>query len=311
MIKHSFKEIFYMQNTNTGIKTDKNQRELVEHGSALFPIACYHDNLNENEVMWHWHEELEAIFITQGSAVVTAGNDTFNVAEGEGIFINASVLHSLRASENSQCRFHSLVFHPRLISGGVGSVFHQKYLEPVLECAGFKCAHLKPDIPWQKLSIDSVEIAWQNCIYKTLGYEFKVRNSLSELVFNLWSHLPVIQKRPDAKVVRDSERIKAMLRFIHTNYSSELNTKLIADSVMISESECLRCFHTTINTTPIQYLKQYRIQQAAHQLVFSNDKISDIASKCGFQDMSYFTKTFKQLKNCVPSEYRTLNSQQQ
>lgn len=300
-----------MQSANTRMKTDKNQRELVEHGSALFPIACYHDNLTENEVMWHWHEELEAVFVTQGSAVVTAGSDSFIIKEGEGVVINASVLHSLKAGQEGQCRFHSIVFHPRLVCGGVDSVFYQKYLEPVLDCAGLKCIHLKPDIPWQKLSIDNVEIAWQNCIYKTLGYEFKVRNALSELVFSLWSHLPVIQKRPDAKVVRDSERIKAMLQFVHSNYSGEINTKMIADSVMISESECLRCFHTTINTTPIQYLKQYRIQQAAHMLVFSNDRISDIAEKCGFQDMSYFTKTFKQLKGCVPSEYRTLNSHMQ
>ena len=295
----------------SGLKTDKNQRELIEHGNALFPIACYHDNLSENEVMWHWHEELEAIFITQGSALVTAGNENFTIKAGEGVFVNSGVLHSLKASETETCRFHSIVFHPRLVCGGTDSVFFQKYMEPVIGCATFKCVHLRPDMPWQKLCIDSTEIAWQLCIYKTLGYEFKVRNALSDIAFNLWSHLPVIQKRPDAKVLRDSERIKAMLQFIHKNHGSDINTKMIADSVMISESECLRCFHTTINTTPIQYLKQYRIQQAAHMLVFSSDKIADIAVKCGFQDMSYFTKTFKQLKGCVPTEYRALNRQQQ
>ena len=295
----------------SGLRTDKNQRELIEHGNALFPIACYHDNLSENEVMWHWHEELEAIFITQGSAVVTAGNENFTVKAGEGVFVNSGVLHSLKASETETCRFHSIVFHPRLICGGNDSVFYQKYMEPIIGCATFKCVHLRPDMPWQKLCIDSTEIAWQQCIYKTLGYEFKVRNTLSDITFNLWSHLPVIQKRPDAKVLRDSERIKAMLQFIHKNHGNDINTKMIADSVLISESECLRCFHTTINTTPIQYLKQYRIQQAAHMLVFSNDKIADIAVKCGFQDMSYFTKTFKQLKGCVPTEYRALNRQQQ
>ena len=295
----------------SGLRTDKNQRELIEHGNALFPIACYHDNLSENEVMWHWHEELEAIFITQGSAVVTAGNENFTVKAGEGVFVNSGVLHSLKASETETCRFHSIVFHPRLICGGNDSVFYPKYMEPIIGCATFKCVHLRPDMPWQKLCIDSTEIAWQQCIYKTLGYEFKVRNTLSDITFNLWSHLPVIQKRPDAKVLRDSERIKAMLQFIHKNHGNDINTKMIADSVLISESECLRCFHTTINTTPIQYLKQYRIQQAAHMLVFSNDKIADIAVKCGFQDMSYFTKTFKQLKGCVPTEYRALNRQQQ
>ena len=180
-----------------------------------------------------------------------------------------------------------------------------------MDTSSFKSAQLLPSSPWNQICLDAIEIAWQSCVYKTPGYEFKVRSSLSDLVFQLWNHLPVIRRQPDAKILRDSDRIKAMLRYIHENHSAELSTKTIADSVMISESECLRCFHNTINTTPIQYVKQYRIQQAAHMLIFSKDKIADIAVKCGFQDISYFTKTFRQLKGCVPSEYRALNGAQQ
>lgn len=294
-----------------GIKTDKNQRELVEHGSALFPIACYHDKLTDNEVMWHWHEEFEAIIITQGSAIITVGKEKYTVNQGEGIFVNSGVMHSLAAAGISGCSFHSLVFHPRLVSGGIESIFYQKYIQPVLDNSTFKSSQLVPGSPWNQICLDAIEIAWQSCVYKTPGYEFKVRGSLSDLVFQLWNHLPVIRRQPDAKVVRDSDRIKAMLQFIHDNHAAELTTKLIADSVMISESECLRCFHNTINTTPIQYVKQYRIQQASHMLVFSKEKIADIAVKCGFQDISYFTKTFRQLKGCVPSEYRALNGMEQ
>ncbi|MBQ5781784.1 MAG: AraC family ligand binding domain-containing protein [Oscillospiraceae bacterium] len=84
------------KNQNT-LKTDKNYRELAEHGSALFPIACYHDDLTLNDVLWHWHEELEAIYITSGSATVTAGKETYILSEGEGVFINAGVMHSIVA----------------------------------------------------------------------------------------------------------------------------------------------------------------------------------------------------------------------
>ncbi len=297
--------------SNSGIKTDKNQRELMEHGSALFPVACYHDELLNNDVLWHWHEELEAIIITSGSAVVTVGKEKFTVKRGEGIFVNTGVMHSLEAETSAGCTFHSLVFHARLISGGNDSVFYQKYVHPVLDNPTFKSALLVPSNPWHQLCLDAIEIAWQCCIYRTPGYEFKVRGALSDLVFQMWGHLPVISRQPDARVLRDSDRIKAMLNFIHENYASELSTKMIADSVMISESECLRCFHSTINTTPIQYVKQYRIQQAAHMLVFSREKVAEIAVKCGFQDISYFTKTFRQLKGCVPSEYRALNRAEQ
>lgn len=37
---------------------DDSARELMEHGTAAFPIACYHDDLQAEPVPWHWHEEL-------------------------------------------------------------------------------------------------------------------------------------------------------------------------------------------------------------------------------------------------------------
>lgn len=65
----------------------------------------------------------------------------------------------------------------------------------------------------------------------------------------------------------------------------------IAESVSLSVSECLRCFHNTIGTTPIQYLKSFRIKKAAELLTNTDMKIVDIGIMCGFQDMSYFAKT--------------------
>ena len=95
-----------------------------------------------------------------------------------------------------------------------------------------------------------------------------------------------------------------MLTCIHSQYGSELSTAAIAASASVSESKCLRCFRTTIGTTPIQYLKHYRIQQAAKLLMETGEKVSDIAAVCGFQDMSYFTRTFRKIMGCVPTEYR-------
>ena len=53
------------------VSTDQQGRELVEHGTALFPVACYHDNISEAGVPWHWHDELEVLVIETGSARVS------------------------------------------------------------------------------------------------------------------------------------------------------------------------------------------------------------------------------------------------
>ena len=51
-------------------------------------------------------------------------------------------------------------------------------------------------------------------------------------------------------------------------------------------------------------MKQYRIQQAARLLAETREKVSEIAERCGFQDMSYFTRAFREEKGCVPTQYR-------
>ena len=52
------------------IATDRLGREMVEHGTAMFPVACYHDDLKEMAVSWHWHEELEVLVVEKGNVRV-------------------------------------------------------------------------------------------------------------------------------------------------------------------------------------------------------------------------------------------------
>ena len=98
-----------------------------------------------------------------------------------------------------------------------------------------------------------------------------------------------------------------MLQYIQEHYGGELTLAKIAESASVSENECLRCFRSMIGSTPIQYVKQLRVQKAAELLVSTNRKISDIGAECGFQEMSYFAKTFRELKGCTPGDFRKFN----
>ena len=283
---------------------DHTGRELLEHGTTAFPIACYHDDFRICDVPWHWHEEWEAVLITQGNCLVAAGNQKVNLSAGEGFFIHSGALHGCWDIENSCCRFHSIVFHPRLVGGSPDSIFYQQCVQPLLEDSGPELIVLKPESPWQKPALEAIEDAWQQCTAEAEGFPFRVRNALSELVWLLLGHLSPAAAPTSTKNLRDAQRIKAMLRCIHGQFDSELTTADIAAAASVSESECLRCFRKTIGTTPIQYLKQFRIQQAAKLLTETRQKISDIAVHCGFQDMSYFTKAFREQMGCTPTQYR-------
>lgn len=285
------------------VNVDSKGMDIARHGTAAFPVASYHDDLSKYDIAWHWHEEMEAVVLTQGSVVFAAGNRKYTLQAGEGFFINSGALHGAWALDTSGCKFHSLVFHPRLVGGSSDSVFYQNYVRPLMENAALEGLVLSPRIPWQADACAAIENAWQACAQEPVGYEFQVRTNLSQLLCLLQSSNPG-SGAPNKKQLRSAERIKNMLRYIHENFSQDLNTTMIATSAGVSESECLRCFHTIIGTTPIQYLRQYRIQRSAQMLVQSQEPVSEIASRCGFQDVSYFTKTFRELRGCAPSEYR-------
>ena len=207
---------------------DEAGRELLEHGTLAFPIACYHDDLAAMPVPWHWHEELEAAIVTEGSAIVTSDSHKYVITAGNGFFINKSVLHAAWNADTSSCRFHSLVFHPRLVGGSMESVFWQNYINPIQDDPALQSILLEQQISWQKSALDAIETAWQNCLKEPPGYEFLVRDALSRFIYLLASHKESAETVPSSQDVRYSIRIKQMLQYIQEHCSEDLTIRQIA-----------------------------------------------------------------------------------
>lgn len=200
--------------------------------------------------------------------------------------------------------YHSVVFHPRLI-GSMDSIFWSNYIQPLSQ----------PGVPRFILFSGQGE-DWFPALFsqlwalqeeKNTGYENDIRYFLTKFVINL-SDTPEWQQHPfSKKELRDMERMKIMLAFLNENLSEELTLGKIAQSAAISENECLRCFRRNIGMTPIHFLKEYRLQRAAGLLRSGESSISEIATSCGFLDMSYFSRAFRRFYGVTPTEYRKSN----
>ena len=119
------------------------------------------------------------------------------------------------------------------------------------------------------------------------------------IIGGMWPKTKVSQQEQIA-----AERMKQMLRFVEEHYAEELTVERIAASVALSESACLRSFRQMLGITPIQYVKQFRVEKAAELLRSTRLKTGEIGMECGFADGSYFIKTFREIKHCTPKEYR-------
>lgn len=293
-----------MARASCGLKTNAQRMERVRYDTGLFPIACFHEDLALEPAAWHWHPDLEIGVILQGTAVIGAGAERFTVRPGEGFFINAEVLHALWAQDQSACLLHSAVFHPRLVGGSVDSIFWQNYIQPLITDSARQSIHFDGSQPWHALALDAIGAAWSSCVEEPPGYDLQTREALSRLALLLSRNRPAVGAAPAKRVLRNEARIKQMLQFIQEHYASDISLASLAESAAISESECLRCFRGTIGTATIQYLKQFRVQKATELLAGTEKDVAEIGALCGFEDASYFTKTFRELKGCTPSAYR-------
>lgn len=285
-------------------RTDTHGRELRRHGTPEFPAASYRDDLAREPVPWHWHTALEVLAALEGDAVIAAGTERYTLHPGEGFFINSGLLHAAWAGEGQECRFHSIVFHPRLVGGGADSVFWQNYVGPLIRSTSLKALCFNCTEPWHREAVRDIRDAWTACAEEPPGYEFQVRNALSHLVYLLTRHCPPDAQPPAKKALRDESRIKTMLQYIHEHYEGEISTASIASSAAVSESECLRCFRSTIDMPPMQYVKEFRLKKAAELLAATRRGAAEIGAQCGFLDASYFSKAFREWAGCTPTEYR-------
>lgn len=84
------------------VVADAEGREMVQHGSALFPIACYAENLKSYSVAWHWHEEFEYILAMKGPLTVDVNKTRVTLQTNQGVFLNSGILHAVEQAEKGR-----------------------------------------------------------------------------------------------------------------------------------------------------------------------------------------------------------------
>ena len=275
-------------------------RELAQHGSSMFPIACSAEDMTADSVAWHWHEEFEYILSEKGILYVDVNKTRVRLNQGEGIFVNSGALHAV---EQSPALLHSSVFHPRLV-GGMDTIFWQKLIKPMTQPGAPAFFLHNEAVPWQKEVLACLRDAWREVADEPFDYENRARYHLSAALRLLSTQCVGGKTKVSQQEQIAAERMKQMLRFVEEHYAEELTVEKIAACVALSESACLRSFRQLLGTTPIQYVKQYRVEKAAELLRSTRLKTGEIGAECGFADGSYFIKTFREVKHCTPLEYR-------
>ncbi len=274
------------------------RRENKQHGTLAFPVELYH--VDEKHIRYHmnchWHPEHEMIRVLKGSLQVTLNETVYTVKKGEHIFAPGGTL--LRAEPN-QCVYECLVFNPTRLCRDHEAC--QIYMQEMFSGRV---------IPYHYTHDDSLYLSYANALFDAMaeqkeGYMLTVKGLIFLLMGSIAEHDLVIKSTSHAQEKTPPyTNLKNSLELIKTSYAHPITLSQLAQAASMSPPYFCRLFKKITGQSPMEYVSRYRVECAAFQLLRTEQSVTEVAFSCGFNDLSYFTKTFKKYKNHSPRSFR-------
>ncbi|QQZ61183.1 AraC family transcriptional regulator [Paenibacillus sonchi] len=286
------------------VVTDEQMKEMATHGSRQFPIEYYVDDtaqFSNHCINRHWHDEVEFAFIQEGHADYWIGEKSVPLSEGDGIFINTRIIHGYKASRRAIVP--NIVFSPELVSGGNQTVY-QKFVQPLLY-SSISCLYLSSRIHWQEEIIRNLQTVFHLLNSGEETKEIDVQIGIASIWRSLYLHRHSCMELPQTPSFLNTQaRLRMMLEYIYENYREKLRLLDIASAAKVSKSEALRCFKEGTDTSPVDYLIQFRLNKARELMLTTGNTVSEVAEMTGFETVGYFDRMFKKAFGVTPKHLR-------
>ena len=280
--------------------------ENLRHTNQFFPISEFvdqFDRFSQGSFPTHWHPEMEIQIILKGSAEYIVNGETYLVSEGSAIYIGPEAVHMATAL-SAHTVGYDIVLLPQFLISLMQTAQCEQFAVP-LAIHRPAAQVISPESKEGNIILESLKR-----MYYTESSHYGYELFLMENLLAIWRNLIMIFPKDsegtydNGKVLRE-KRMKDMLGYIQKNYPNAITITDIAASANISKSECFRCFAELSQLSPIEYVNQYRLTQAAQLLRTTAQSVSDICYLTGFNSSSYFTKKFKDYYKMTPKEYRS------
>lgn len=247
---------------------------------------------------YHYHPELELVFVPNGNGRSYVGNHLSYYEAGDFILIGENVPHA-GFGYGSQSVHEEWVVQFRkeiLLDSSFGALPEMNAIQVLLKKAasGIRfngetreiCAQLFPQLA-QKKGLPRFLILLEILDYLAHSNEFELLNDKGVL----------------SSSNKDFQRITAILDYVASHFSEQIQTSDVAEITHLSLAAFCHYFKRNFQQNFTDFLNEYRIKQACI-LLTQGTSVSDTAFLVGFNSLPYFSATFKRLKKCSPSAYR-------
>jgi AraC-like DNA-binding protein len=166
----------------------------------------------------------------------------------------------------------------------------------------------------EKPFFDAVSIFLKdNRLYKLVNeFKFEAQNSfegrevLLESLANLLTHQIIrtlLDRSTQSFYMSDNIAIGEAIKYLNRHFNEEVTVETLAKYSSLSKSHFTKLFGTSMGISPMEYLKNIRLQHAKKLLIKGDENITQVSLSCGFKSSAYFTKLFRERYGVTPSEF--------
>lgn len=240
-------------------------------------------------VQSNWHENLEIELCMHGSGRVLLDGEEYSFEEGDVVVANSGVIHCTRAKTSLEyaCLIIDVSFCRRVGIDPSDTLFESHFRSETI-ANGFKNLSellLQPDTPLKTAKANEIvlKILIELCETRLVSFERKRVENVS------------------------FERVKKAIGYIRERYGEKLSLETLARVSYSDKYALSREFKKLTGQTIVTYLNRFRCQIAAG-MIESGISVGEAAYACGFENLSFFTRTFKRFTGKLPSAFKCKNS---
>lgn len=282
------------------------QKENARHGEQMFPLTKYITALDDFHppVFAHWHEEAEFTLVTEGSGTYQIQLETYEVKEGDLLFIPPAVLHSITAPSGGHMLTETYVFHMHFLGMHAADICAVRYLTPIASQKLLPPVYFGANHPLQNelrgLFLDL------NAVYDTkeTGYELLLKADFLKLISLLLPYCTESSTQPQLHS-EHTAKLKIVLEYIDLHYTEELSIAQLAALCYFSEYHFMRFFKKYVGMSCLDYIKNLRLEKAVELLEDGNLSTLEVSLSVGFHNLSYFHREFKKKYGMTPKNFAT------
>lgn len=247
---------------------------------------------------FHFHTELEFLYIPTGSMRVKTDKEAKIANQGEIIFINSKISHSTEFLEDGSSQTLVQFRKPASFRNNL------KYLSYFLEMNAVPLFIFKTDDPdYDELLSCILDMVEKNK-EKTTTNDFYITSDIYRILAILHRKgiINIEDKFVDIKLMN---RILPVFDYIDNHYDEQLTLEDISEKLSLNREYFCRLFKKITGVTIFDYLNFVRVCKA-EELFSTEMNFSEISYKVGFSSLSYFNRTFKKYKQVSPSDYKKM-----